>query len=205
MNVVTIYCKTPNEKFEHTDCHGGHWCQLSTFSLLPSGHWCFLQGLHVCHGVDQYTLMLVYVLIPVSCLLTLHKLLGCVHYGLWVPQHLSAIMMVRSNVGTMSWHNGLEQGWRSNFLYNVGTCLPTTCSHIPEEYDLLNMCKIIMVLDTIHKKSWWTLSQVIYISSNMVLLVCDIMIRWTTEQILSICAFLGSLWHSIDGNLLCFH
>jgi hypothetical protein len=201
MNAVTIYCKTPNEKYEHTDCQEGHWCQLSTFSLLTSGHQCFLQALQVCQGADQYTLMILYVFIPMSSLLTLHRLLGCVHYGLWVPQHLSAIMIARSNVRTMSWHNGLGQGWRSNFLYNVGTCLPTTCSHIPEEYNLLNMCKIVMALDTRHKKSWWKLNQVICISSNMVILVCDIMICWTAEQIFSICAFLGSLWYSIDGNL----
>jgi hypothetical protein len=67
---------------------------------------------------------------------------------LWVPQHLSAIMMVCSNVSTMSWYSGLGQGWRSSFLYNVGTCWLTTCSHIAEEYHLLNMCKIIMALET---------------------------------------------------------
>jgi len=101
VNTVTIYCKTRSGKFENADCHGGQWCQLSTFSLLPSGHWCFMQGLHACHGLHQHTQMLVYVFIPVSCLLTMHKLLGCVQYRLWVPQHLSAIMMVRNNVRTM--------------------------------------------------------------------------------------------------------
>jgi len=150
MNAVTIYCKTPNEKYELTDCQEGHWCQLSTFSLLPNGHQCFLQALHVWQGGDKYILMLVYVFIPVSCLLTLHKLLGCVHYGLWVPKYLSVIMVVCSNVRTMSWHNGLGQGWRSTLLCHVGTCLPTTCSHIPEKYNLLNMCKIFYVLLTEH-------------------------------------------------------
>jgi len=83
-------------------------------------------------------------------MLTLHKLLGCVCYDLWVPQYLSVITMVRSNVRTMSWYNGLGRGWRSNLLCHVGTCLPTTCSHIPDEYNLLNMCKIFYVLLTMH-------------------------------------------------------
>ena len=129
MNAVTIYRKTQWEIRTH-------WLSRGT---LMSAQYIFL--------ATKWSPVF-----PAGplCMLTLHKLLGCVRYGFWVPQYLSVFMTVHSNARTMSWYDGLGRGWRSNLLCHVGTCVPTTCSHIPDEYNLLNMCKIFYILLTVH-------------------------------------------------------